>query len=68
MKVLIEEIDNSGQLIGRTYNFAPEIDGKTIVNIPTLHASDKLVGKFVESDITFADEYDLYGQFVKALD
>ncbi len=68
MKVLIEEVDNSGQLIGRTYNFAPEIDGKTIINIPNLHSAFKLVGKFVEADITFADEYDLYGQFLKALD
>ena len=33
MKILVEKISDNNELIGRSYNFAPEIDGNVIVSV-----------------------------------
>ena len=55
------------ELIGRSYHFSPEIDGNVILSVK--HNEDKYnyVGKFVEANIYFADEYDLYGEVINTL-
>lgn len=54
---IIETIDQKGQIIGRTYRDAPEIDGLIYIN------SDKalLPGDIELVTVTGATEYDLYG-------
>ena len=64
MKILVEKIlDN--ELIGRSYNFAPEIDGNVILSVQDKNDLKNYIGKFVEANISFADEYDLYGEIIK---
>ena len=65
MKVLVEKISDNNELIGRSYNFSPEIDGNVILSINTKNDFKNYIGKFVEANISFADEYDLYGEIIK---
>ena len=67
MKVLVEKISDNKELIGRSYNFAPEIYGNVILSIDSNANNDfkNYIGKFVEANISFADEYDLYGEIIK---
>ena len=67
MKILVEKISDNHELIGRSYNFAPEIDGNVILSIQENNDLKNLIGKFVEANICFADEYDLYGETIKVL-
>ena len=67
MKVLVEKISENNELIGRSYNFAPEIDGNVILSIDNNHDLKNYIGKFVEANIAFGDEYDLYGEIIKIL-
>jgi len=67
MKVLVEKISDNNELIGRSYNFSPEIDGNVILSINTKNDLTNYIGKFVEANISFADEYDLYGEIIKIL-
>ena len=67
MKILVEKISNNNQLIGRSYNFAPEINGNVILSINANNDLKDYIGKFVEAKISFADEYDLYGETIKIL-
>ena len=67
LKVLVEKISENNQLLGRSYHFAPEIDGNVILSINNNQDYKKYVGKFVEANICFADEYDLYGEVIKIL-
>ena len=67
MKILVEKITDNKELIGRSYNFAPEIDGNVILSIKTNNDLKNYIGKFVEANISFADEYDLYGEIIKIL-
>ena len=64
IKVLVEQISEDNELIGRSYHFAPEIDGNVILSIPGNENYKNYIGKFVEADIYFADEYDLYGKVI----
>ncbi len=66
-KVLVEKISDNNELIGRSYNFSPEIDGNVILSINTKNDLKNYIGKFVEANISFADEYDLYGEIIKIL-
>ena len=66
-KVLVEKISENKELIGRSYNFAPEIDGNVILSIKNNEDEKNYIGKFVEANICFADEYDLYGEVIKTL-
>ena len=67
MKILVEQISNNNELIGRSYNFAPEIDGAVILSVKEKIDLQNYIGKFVEASISFADEYDLYGETIKIL-
>ena len=67
MKILVEKISDNKELIGRSYNFAPEIDGNVILSIKANNDLKNYIGKFVEANISFADEYDLYGENIKIL-
>ena len=67
IKILVEKISDNNELIGRSYNFAPEIDGNVILSINTKNDLKNYIGKFVEANISFADEYDLYGETIKIL-
>ena len=65
VKVLVEKISENKELIGRSYHFAPEIDGNVILS--SNNNGIIYVGKFVEANICFADEYDLYGEVINTL-
>jgi ribosomal protein S12 methylthiotransferase len=67
VKVLVEKISENKELIGRSYNFAPEIDGNVILSMKNNNDEKSYIGKFVEANICFADEYDLYGEVIKTL-
>ena len=67
MKILVEKISVNNELIGRSYNFAPEVDGNVILSIKDKIDLKNYIGKFVEANISFADEYDLYGETIKIL-
>ena len=67
MKILVEKITDNKELIGRSYNFAPEIDGNVILSIKVNEDLKNYIGKFVEANISFVDEYDLYGEIIKIL-
>ena len=67
MKILVEKISDNNELIGRSYNFAPEIDGTVILSVKEKIDLKNYIGKFVEANISFADEYDLYGETIKIL-
>ena len=67
MKILVEKISSNNELIGRSYHFAPEIDGNVIISIDDINQPKNFIGKFVEAKISFADEYDLYGEFISVL-
>ncbi len=67
MNILVEKISDNNELIGRSYNFAPEIDGNVILSINTKSDLKNYIGKFIEANISFADEYDLYGEIIKIL-
>ena len=57
--VLIEqENPSTGELIGRSPRFAPEVDGLVYVT------GEASLGSIVEVKITWADVYDLYGEIV----
>ena len=66
-RILVEKILDNNQLIGRSYNFAPEIDGTVILSVRDKIDLKNYIGKFVEANISFADEYDLYGETIKIL-
>ena len=67
MKILVEKISDNNELVGRSYNFAPEIDGNVILSIHGNNDLKNYIGKFVEANITFADAYDLYEETIKIL-
>ena len=59
--VLVEqEHPETGQLVGRSARFAPEVDGLVYVN------GSASLGSLVRVDITAADIYDLYGEIAVA--
>jgi ribosomal protein S12 methylthiotransferase len=57
-RVMIDGIDETGQLIGRTQGHAPEVDGAVYLHNPLLLKS----GDFADVKITEALEYDLIGE------
>jgi len=67
MKILVENISPNNELIGRSFNFAPEIDGNVILSNQANYDLRNIIGKFVEAKICFADEYDLFGEAIKIL-
>ena len=67
MKILVEKISNNNELKGRSYKFSPEIDGDIILSVKDKNDLINYIGKFVKANISFADEYDLYGETIKIL-
>jgi len=65
MQVLVDEIREDGSAVARTYADAPEIDG--LVHIEVV-PEDCQVGDFIDVEITGADEYDLFAQFLVETD
>lgn len=59
-RVLIEGVDEDGELFGRTCGQAPEVDGVTLVD------TDVSVGDFIELTITDSLGYDLIGAVTDA--
>jgi ribosomal protein S12 methylthiotransferase len=57
-RVMIDGIDETGQLMGRTQGHAPEVDGAVYLHNPVLLKS----GDFADVKITEALEYDLIGE------
>jgi ribosomal protein S12 methylthiotransferase len=57
-RVMIDGIDETGQLIGRTQGHAPEVDGAVYLRNP----SSLRFGDFADVKITEALEYDLIGE------
>jgi ribosomal protein S12 methylthiotransferase len=57
-RVMIDGIDETGQLIGRTQGHAPEVDGAVYLHNPSSLRS----GDFADVKITEALEYDLIGE------
>jgi ribosomal protein S12 methylthiotransferase len=58
--LLEQEHPETGQLLGRSPRFAPEVDGLVYVR------GSASLGSIVSVDITAADVYDLYGEIVVA--
>ena len=54
--LLEQEHPATGQLVGRSARFAPEVDGLVYVR------GEASLGSMVSVDITAADVYDLYGE------
>lgn len=55
-RVLVEGVDEDGELVGRTCGQAPDVDGLTFVD------TDAPVGAFVDLRITGSAGYDLIGE------
>jgi ribosomal protein S12 methylthiotransferase len=60
LTVLVDEIDDEGTAICRSYADAPEIDGLVFVE----DATGLEAGQFVEVDIVDCSEHDLWGERV----
>ncbi|MDC7691250.1 30S ribosomal protein S12 methylthiotransferase RimO [Vogesella indigofera] len=60
LQVLVDEIDEEGTAVCRSYADAPEIDGLVFVE----DAAGLVVGDFVEVEIVDASEHDLWGERV----
>jgi len=62
-RVMIDGVDDTGQLIGRTQGHAPEVDGAVYVEKAVTSSSIALgSGDFANVKITQALEYDLIGE------
>ena len=63
VNVLIEqENPQTGEMIGRSERFAPEVDGLVYVQ------GEATLGTMVPVEVTDADVYDLYGRIALAAD
>jgi ribosomal protein S12 methylthiotransferase len=60
LTVLVDEIDEEGTAICRSYADAPEIDGLVFIE----DADGLSVGDFVQVEIVDASEHDLWGERV----
>ena len=58
MQVLVDEIDDEGTAICRSYADAPEIDGMVFVE----DAADMRAGEFYSVKIVDCSEHDLWGE------
>ncbi len=59
MEVLVEGIGGEGEMIGRAWNQAPEVDGQTFMT------GEAIIGEVVRVRITDADPYDLQGEIIE---
>jgi ribosomal protein S12 methylthiotransferase len=63
LDVLIEGIDEEGEVLGRTFGQAPEVDGVT--RLPNFGDEIIEIGGFVRARITEAEPYDLIAELVE---
>jgi ribosomal protein S12 methylthiotransferase len=63
-RVMIDPVDDQGDLTGRTQAQAPEVDGVVYVNEPAAIEGSRLLqpGQFVDVRVTQAYDYDLIGE------
>jgi len=64
LTVLVDAIED-GEVIGRSYADAPEIDGLVVAPLPE---GGVQVGDFVQVQIEYADEHDLFGRINRVID
>ena len=62
VKVLVDAF-HDGMLICRSEYESPEADGEILVRYDG--DPEEVIGRFIEADITHADDYDLIGEYVK---
>ena len=64
LEVLVDEVTPEGQILGRTYRDAPEIDGKVIVSNPGRKEKFQGIqpGDFLQVKVTRGLVYDLEGE------
>jgi ribosomal protein S12 methylthiotransferase len=60
LRVLVEGRGEAGEVLGRSYRDAPEVDGNVILR--GAHAGDVRPGSFVDALIEEAEEHDLIGR------
>lgn len=68
VKVLVEE-NNGSEIVGRTQWDSPEVDPQVIISADTVaHVGrriyDIMPGDFVQSEITGADSFEIYGKLI----
>ena len=65
LKVLVEELTSDNQLVGRSYHFSPDIDGKVIISNQNKKFDSSYIGKFVNANVFFTDEFDFYAEYIE---
>lgn len=69
VKVLVDGINlDAGVLVCRSEFESPEVDGEILVKYSSAEDAGRLVGKFIEVRIVYADEYDLDAEYIRELD
>ncbi len=63
LSVLVDEIEENGNILARSYADAPDIDGMVIIEPSGQQQIN--VGDFIEVEVTNSDEHDLYAQLTE---
>lgn len=65
-RVLVDSFSRqTGYLTARSSKEAPDVDGEVLIGCSDMANPESLVGRFVNVEITGADEYDLYAKIIK---
>ncbi|MDY5823567.1 MAG: 30S ribosomal protein S12 methylthiotransferase RimO [Candidatus Coprenecus sp.] len=65
-RVLVDSLSwQTGYLTARSSKEAPDVDGEVLIGCSDVANPESLVGRFVNVEITGADEYDLYAKIIK---
>ena len=65
-RVLVDSLSwQTGYLTARSSKEAPDVDGEILIGCSDVANPESLVGRFVNVEITGADEYDLYAKIIK---
>lgn len=65
-RVLVDSFSlETGELVARSSKEAPDVDGEVLIGCSDVVNPESLVGRFVNVEITGADEYDLYAKIIK---
>ena len=65
-RVLVDSFSwQTGELVARSSKEAPDVDGEILIGCSDVANPESLVGRFVNVEITGADEYDLYAKIIK---
>ena len=60
-----EKKSDNNELIGRSYNFVLDIDANVILSVNCNNDLKNYIGKFVDANISFADDYYFFGETIK---